>query len=67
MAQATKNSVIGGQQAIAALGAQVQAVNTRAEAAQTAAKTAIQNADLLQTQMADVLARLGALENPTEP
>jgi hypothetical protein len=44
--------------------AAVNALNTRTDAAQIAAETAVQNCDLLQTQMADVLARLAALENP---
>ena len=47
--------------------AAVAALNTRADAAEIRATTAQDDIDALQEQMADVLARLAALENPPTP
>lgn len=68
-AQATLNTTVSGQGAISqlkgaaeGLSRQVSAVNTRAEAAQINAGTALAGVDALQKTVADLTARLTAVE-----
>jgi polyhydroxyalkanoate synthesis regulator phasin len=62
--QATKNTSVSAQKALAQQQATVSALKTRADADRTRDDTAQADIDALQEQVAALAARVAALENP---